>query len=112
MTGILVFCRNCGKQVSSTEMRDGLCLDCRVSAALADLRREHARLWRKRERYRSSGANFDSIARQVARVENRMAEKIRELVSNDKQAGEYLKRELEAARGERYNLLPPRARGG
>ena len=24
MTGILVFCRNCGKQVASDEMRDGL----------------------------------------------------------------------------------------
>src|SRR5919201_3632881 len=104
MTGILVFCRNCGKQVSSSEMRDGLCLDCRVSAALADLRAEHARLWRKRERYHSSGANAASIGRQVGRVENRMAEKIRELVSNDKQAGEYLKKELEAARNARYTI--------
>jgi hypothetical protein len=104
VTGILVFCRHCGKQVSSAEMRDGLCLDCRVSFALADLRREHARLWRKRERYRSSGANYESIGRQVARIENRMAEKIRELVPNDKQAGEYLKSELEAARGQRYNI--------
>jgi hypothetical protein len=104
VTGLLVFCRNCGKQVSSSEMRDGLCLDCRVSFALSDLRQEHARLWRKRERYRSSGANYDSIARQVARVENRMAEKIREMVSNDKQAGEYLKKELEAARGARYTI--------
>jgi hypothetical protein len=104
VTGILVFCRNCGKQVSSGEMRDGLCLDCRVSFALADLRREHARLWRKRERYRSSGANYDSIGRQVARIENRMAEKIREMVTNDKQASEYLKKELEAARGARYTI--------
>jgi hypothetical protein len=104
MTGILVFCRNCGKQVASSEMRDGLCLDCRVSFALAELRREHARLWRKRERYRSSGANYQSIGRQVARVENRMAETIRDMIPNDKQAGEYLKRELEAARGQRYTI--------
>jgi hypothetical protein len=104
VSAILIFCRSCGKQVASTETRDGLCLDCRVTAAMADLRAEHARLWRKRERYRSSGANVESIGRQIARVENRMAEKIRELVSNDKQAREYLKRELEAARQARYTL--------
>jgi hypothetical protein len=104
VSAILVFCRSCGKQVSSTETRNGLCLDCRVAAAMADFRTEHARLWRKRERYRSSGANVESIGRQIARVENRMAEKIRELVSNDKQAGEYLKRELEAARQARYRI--------
>ena len=104
MSGILVFCRNCGKQVPSTQTRDGLCLECRVSASLSDLRQEHARLWRKRERYRSSGANLDSIGRQIARVENRMAEKIRALVSNDKEASEYLKRELEAARQARYSI--------
>ena len=104
MSSILVFCRNCGKQVPSTQTRDGLCLDCRVTAALCDLRAEHARLWRKRERYRTSHANLESIGRQIGRVENRMAEKVRELVSNDKQAGEYLKRELEAARQQRYTL--------
>ena len=105
MTGsILVPCRRCGRQVMSAQVRDGLCLDCRVEVALADLRAEHGRLWRKRERYRSSGANADSIGRQIARVETRMAEKIRELVTNDKQAGEYLKRELEAARNARYTI--------
>ena len=76
----------------------------RVSAGVGELRQEHARLWRKRERYRSSGANLDSIGRQIARVENRMADKIRELVSNDKQASEYLRRELEAARQARYSI--------
>jgi hypothetical protein len=90
--------------VPSTETRGGLCLDCRVTAAMGELRAEHARLWRKRERYRSSGANVDSIGRQIARVENRMAEKIRELVSNDQQAREYLKRELENARQARYRI--------
>jgi hypothetical protein len=104
MSAILVFCHRCGKQVASSEVRDGICLDCRVIAAMSDLRAEHARLWRKRERYRSSGANAASIGRQIARVENRMADKIRELVTNDKQAGEYLKRELEAARQARYTI--------
>jgi hypothetical protein len=90
--------------VPSSDTRDGLCLDCRVTAALSDLRAEHARLWRKRERYRGQGANADSISRQVARVENRMAERIRELVPNDRAAADYLKRELEAARQARYDI--------
>ena len=41
MSGILLSCRRCGKQVYSSEVRDGLCLDCRVDEALADLRDEH-----------------------------------------------------------------------
>ncbi len=104
MSAILVPCRSCGRQVASTETREGLCLDCRVSIAVRELRAEHARLWRKRERYRSSGGNVDSISRQVARVENRMAERIRELVPNERAAVELLKRELEAARQSPYTI--------
>ena len=73
MSGILVFCKECGKQVPSSETRDGRCLDCQVRKSVADLRDEHARLWRKRERYRTSQANIGQIARQIARVEDRMA---------------------------------------
>ena len=47
MSSILIFCRDCGKQVPSSETRDQLCLDCRVRRSVADLRDEHARLWRK-----------------------------------------------------------------
>jgi hypothetical protein len=101
---ILVFCRECGKQVASLATRDGLCLDCQVRRSVADLREEHARLWRKRERYRSSNANIDQIGRQVARVEDRMAQRIKALVSNEREAVEYLRRELEAARNQRYTI--------
>ena len=105
MTGsILVPCRRCGRQVPSSQVREGLCLDCRVELALADLRTEHARLWRKRERYQSRGANADSIARQVARVEDRMAERIRELVPNQEQAAEQMRKALEQARSARYEI--------
>jgi hypothetical protein len=104
MSGILVFCRDCGKQVSSAEARDQLCVDCRVRRSVADLRDEHARLWRKRERYRGTGANVDQIGKQIARIEDRMAERIKTLVSNDRQATELLRRELEAARGQRYTI--------
>lgn len=71
---------------------------------MADLRDEHARLWRKRERYRSRQANVEQIGHQIARVEDRMASRIKEQVSNDRQAVEYLRRELETARGQRYTI--------
>jgi ribosomal protein L37E len=104
MTGILLPCRRCGKQVFSSEVRDGLCLECRVDAALAGLRDEHLRLWRKRERYRSSGANVEAIGRQIARLEDRMASRIVDLVPDEKAAMEQLKRTLEKARSSRYDI--------
>ena len=104
MSSLVVFCRACGRQVPSGELRGGLCLDCRVSAALTDLRDEHRRLWLKRERYGQQGANVASIGRQIARVEDRMAERIRELVTDDDRAAELLKKELEQARQSRYEI--------
>jgi uncharacterized protein involved in exopolysaccharide biosynthesis len=101
---ILIFCRDCGKQVPSSQTRDGRCLDCQVRVTVADLRDEHARLWRKRERYRGKQANVEQIGRQIARVEDRMAQRIKELVSNERQAADLLRRELEAARGQRYAI--------
>src|SRR5260370_42595374 len=102
MTSILVFCRDCGKQVPSSQTRNGICIDCQVRRSVADLRDEHARLWRKRERYRAQNANVEQIGAQIARTEDRMAVRIKELVSNDKEAVDHLRRELEAARGQRY----------
>ena len=105
MTGsILIPCRRCGRQVPSQQVRDGRCLECRVDVELADLRDEHARLWRKRERYRAGGANVDSVGRQIARVEDRMAERIRTLVPGEEQAVEQLRRTLEQARQARYEI--------
>ncbi len=104
MSTILIFCRDCGKQVPSSQTRDSRCLDCQVRVAVADLRDEHARLWRKRERYRGKQANVEQIGRQIARVEDRMAQRIKELVSNERQAADLLRRELEAARGQRYAI--------
>jgi hypothetical protein len=102
--GILVFCRDCGKQVASSQTRDGRCLDCQVRVAVADLRDEHARLWRKRERYRGKQANVEQIGHQIARIEDRMAQRIKTLVSNERQAADLMRRELEAARGQRYSI--------
>lgn len=104
MSGILVFCRECAKQVPSSDTRDGLCLDCQVRRAVAELRDEHARLWRKRERYRAQRANVEQIGMQIARVEDRMAQRIKELISNERDAANHLRRELEAARGQRYTI--------
>lgn len=104
MSTLLVFCRRCAKEVASSQTRGGLCLDCQVRQAVADLRDEHARLWRKRERYRSQNANVEQIARQIARTENRMAQRIKELVPNERDAVDHLRRELEAARGQRYTI--------
>jgi len=104
VTGILLPCRRCGRQVYSSEVRDGLCLDCRVDTALADLREEHLRLWRKRERYLAGRANVDSISRQIARLEDRMAHRIVDLVPEEKAALEHLKRTLEKARTSRYDI--------
>ncbi len=104
MSTLLIFCRSCGKQVSSSQTRDGLCVDCQVRRSVADLREEHARLWRKRERYRSGNANVEQIGRQIARTEDRMAQRIRALVPNERDAVEHLRRELEAARGQRYTI--------
>jgi hypothetical protein len=107
VTGLVVFCRSCGREVPSGEVRDGLCLECRVTAALADLREEHRRLWLKRERYGRQGANVGSIGRQIARVEDRMADRVRELVTDDDRAVELLKKELEHARHSRYEIRRP-----
>ena len=104
MSSILIFCKNCGKQVPSSDARDQLCLDCRVRRSVASMRDEHARLWRKRERYRSHQANVGQIGQQIARVEDRMGARIKELVSNERQAADLLRRELEAARGQRYTI--------
>jgi hypothetical protein len=104
VSGILLSCRRCGKQVYSSEVRDGLCLDCRVDDVVADLRGEHLRLWRKRERYLANGANAESIGRQVARLEDRMANRIVGLVPDEKAALEQLKRTLERARSSRYDI--------
>src|SRR5438552_18486402 len=104
MSSLLIFCRECGKQVPSSQTRNGLCLDCQVRRSVAELRDEHARLWRKRERYRSENANVEQIGRQIARVEDRMGQRIKELVSNDREAGDHLRRELDAARGQRYTI--------
>jgi hypothetical protein len=104
VSSILIFCKDCGKQVPSSATRDQLCLDCRVRRSVADLRDEHARLWRKRERYRSHRANVEQIGHQIARVEDRMGARIKELVSNERQAVDYLRKELEAARGQRYTI--------
>lgn len=104
MSSLLIFCRACGKQVSSAQTRDGLCLDCQVRRSVAELREEHARLWRKRERYRTQNANVDQIGVQIARTEDRMSQRIRELVPNERDAVDYLRRELEAARGQRYAI--------
>ena len=104
MSSLLIFCRSCGKQVTSSQTREGMCLDCQVRRSVADLRDEHARLWRKRERYRSQNANVEQIARQIARTEDRMAQRIRELVPNEREAVDHLRRELEAARGQRYTI--------
>ena len=104
MSALLIFCRDCGKQVPSSQTRNGLCLDCQVRLSVAELREEHARLWRKRERYRTQNANVEQIGRQIARVEDRMALRIKELVPNDREAVDHLRRELEAARGQRYTI--------
>ena len=104
MSSILVFCRDCGKQVPSSETKDQLCLECQVRRSVADLRDEHARLWRKRERYSASGGNVQQIGKQIARVEDRISGRIHEMVPNEKRAHELLARELEAARGQRYSI--------
>src|SRR5260370_12162417 len=104
MSSRLMLWGECGKEVASTQTRNGLCVDCQVRRSVADLRDEHARLWRKRERYRSTNANVEQIGRQIARVEDRMAQRIKELVSNDRDAAGHLRRELEAARGQRYTI--------
>jgi hypothetical protein len=104
VSGLLIFCRGCGKQVASSQTHDGICLACQVKRAVADLRDEHARLWRKRERYRANNANADQVGRQIARVEDRIGQRIKELVSNERDAVDYLRAELEAARGQRYTI--------
>jgi hypothetical protein len=104
VSSLLIFCRVCAKQVSVAQTRDGLCLDCQVQRSVADLRDEHARLWRKRERYRTQNANVEQIGRQIARTEDRMAQRIRELIPSEREAVDHLRRELEAARGRRYTI--------
>ena len=104
MSGILVACHRCGRQVPSSSLRDGVCVDCRLDRALEPLRQEHARLWRKRGRYRTTGANITAIGAQIGRVEQRMADRIREVVPGDREVAERLKTELERARQTRYEI--------
>jgi len=37
-------------------------------------------------------------------VEDRMGQRIKELVSNEREAADHLRRELESARGQRYTI--------
>ena len=104
MSSILVACHRCGRQVPSSTLRDGICLDCRLDQALEPLRQEHARLWRKRERYRTNAANTTALGAQIGRVEQRMADRIREMVPGDREVAERLKSELERARQARYDI--------
>jgi ribosomal protein L37E len=104
VTGILLPCRRCGRQVYSSEVRDGLCLECRVDEAVADLRTEHARLWRKRERYRAKGANAGSVDRQLEKLEERMAKRIIALVPEERAAYAQLQRTMEKARESRFDI--------
>lgn len=104
MSSIFVFCAGCGRQVPSPETADRLCVDCRVTRSLEPLRREHTRLWRKRERYRISGANLESLERQMHRIEQRMGERVRDLVSNDERAAEIFVREIKSLRTAHYDL--------
>jgi len=92
--------------VDSGEMRHRLCLDCQVEGAVSNLRQEHARLTRKRERYRRSGANLEPIREQLAKVEARMARRIGEIVSDGRRAAQLLEDELRAAHDARYELKP------
>src|SRR2546429_9909595 len=102
MSALLIFCRDCGKQVPSSQTQGGYCVECQVRRSVTDLRDEHARLWRKRERYRATNANVDQIARQIARVEDRIAQRFKELVPNDREAADPLRPQLEADRGQPY----------
>src|SRR5207249_10499810 len=102
MSTLLLFCRDCGKQVASSQTRDGICVDCQVRRSVADLRDEHARLWRKRERYRTQNANVEQIGRQIARVEDRIAMRVRELVRNECEAVEHLRCEVDVGLCSRF----------
>ena len=104
MTGILLSCRRCGRQVYSSEVRDGLCVDCRVDEAVAEHRAELARLWRKRERYQAKAANSGSVARQIEKVEERMARRILQLVPDDRAASAQVERQLKKARDDRFDI--------
>jgi len=104
VSGILIPCHRCGRQVDSSLVREGRCLDCRVEVALADLRAEHRRLWRKRDRYRVRGAPTEAIGRQLARLEERMAARILDLVPDREAAAQQLERTLEQVRAERYEI--------
>ena len=104
MTGILVPCRRCGRQVFSSQVRDGLCLDCRVEEATAELRVELGRLWRKRERYQARRANVDSVSRQIEKVERRLASRIVALVPEEEAAEAQFERMLKRAREDRLDL--------
>src|SRR5207244_13191325 len=102
MSSLLIFCRECGRQVPSSQTRNGLCLDCQVQRSVAELRDEHARLWRKRERYRSQNANVEQIERHVARVEDRMVQRIEEHGANERDAADHLSRRREVVGDEGY----------
>jgi hypothetical protein len=104
VSGILLPCRRCGRQVYSSEVREGVCLDCRVDEAVAEQRAELARLWRKRERYQAKAANAGSIGRQIEKVEERMARRIIELVPEDEPAEAQMERSVKKAREDRFDL--------
>jgi NMD protein affecting ribosome stability and mRNA decay len=104
VTGILLPCRRCGRQVFSSEVRDGLCQDCRVDEAAAELRVELVRLWRKRERYQAGRANVDSVSRQIEKVQRRLASRILSIVPEEAAAAEQFERTLKKARDDRLDL--------
>ena len=111
---LVLFCRSCGRQVSSGEVRDGLCLECRVRDTLGDLLPivfvsgvridaldKSAGLLVGADDYVVKPFDPDEL---LARIRRLMAERVRELVSDDAQAAELLRKELEQARQSRYDI--------
>ncbi len=72
MSGLIVFCTRCRREVPLGETREGLCARCRVDDATREGRAEVKRLEEKQRRYQARGADISSLERQLDRTRQRL----------------------------------------
>ena len=98
-SGLRTYCRRCRKEVPAAACDlSGLCVVCLSSDAVQDEKAEYQRLWAKRARYIQAGISVKPVEKQLAKVAERLGDKVHARIGNPQQAIAILNAHLEEAR--------------